>query len=94
MADSEDVVRLAALARIKVTPAEAESFALGNILEYVSVLEKLDANAQNEIELPIKNIFREDANPHEERLHTEAIIEQFPEREGDKLLVKQIISHD
>lgn len=96
MADSADVIRLASMARISISPDETDSFVkeFESILEYVSLLEKIDFDESEELQLPIKNVFREDNEPHEERLHSEKIIEQFPEREGDLLVVKQIISHD
>jgi aspartyl-tRNA(Asn)/glutamyl-tRNA(Gln) amidotransferase subunit C len=99
MATSEDVTKLAALARISVPESELEKFAteFDAILKYVGQLEELkvtQGDKGSEPLLPYTNIFRADENPHEPGKFTEKIAEQFPTREGDSLSVKQIISHD
>jgi aspartyl-tRNA(Asn)/glutamyl-tRNA(Gln) amidotransferase subunit C len=96
MATSEDVTKLAELARISVPESELEKFAteFDAILKYVGQLEELMVAAKSEPLLPYTNVFRADENPHEPGMYTEKIAEQFPAREGDSLSVKQIISHD
>lgn len=42
----------------------------------------------------LRNVMREDGEPHESGKYTKKIAAQFPAREGDYLEVKQIISHD
>lgn len=97
MADTDEVKKLAALARLSIPEGELESFAkeFEGILAYVGKLDELSLPAHHERPVPaVRNAFREDAEPHEPRAHTHALVEQFPEREGNALKVKQIISYD
>jgi len=97
MATVEEVKKLAALARISVSEAELEKFTkeFDAILAYVSQLEKLDLPEGVGKELPpLRNVMREDGEPHATGLHTEQLAEQFPAREGDALVVKQVITHE
>ncbi len=108
MATKEEVKKLAALARIKISEAELEKFTseFDAILAYVGQLEKLDLPQSRDGERsPLRNVMREDGEPrlksdfirgepHSANDYTPALIEEFPAREGDALSVKQIISHD
>lgn len=89
-----EVKRLAALARLEVPEGEVAGFAkeFEQVLAYVSKLNELSidvslrAGSGQEV-----NVFREDANPHEAGAFTEAIVAQFPNREGNLLSVKKIL---
>lgn len=96
MATTEDVKKLAALARIRVEDSELEKFTreFDAILAYIGQLEKLDFSASKESKPPLRNVMREDGEPHAAGMYTEKLAEQFPAREGDALSVKQIISHE
>jgi aspartyl-tRNA(Asn)/glutamyl-tRNA(Gln) amidotransferase subunit C len=97
MATAEDVKKLASLARIHVEDAELEKFTreFDAILAYVGQLEKLEISKDLENEKPpIRNVMREDTDPHATGMYTAKIAEQFPAREGDALMVKQIITHE
>jgi len=97
MATTEDVQKLAALARISIGGAELEKFTseFDAILAYVGQLEKLDLPKDLTGEKPVlRNVMRADGEPHATRKYTEKIAAQFPSREGDALSVKQIISHE
>jgi aspartyl/glutamyl-tRNA(Asn/Gln) amidotransferase C subunit len=95
MATSEDVKKLAALARISVPdealPKLVQEF--DAILGYVGTLSELKITEGTPV-LPYTNVFRADENPHKSHEFTEKLAEQFPAREGDLLSVKQIISHE
>lgn len=96
MASSEEVRKLAGLARIEVSDAEVEKFAkeFDAILAYIGAIEGLTV-ATKEKALPlVRNVLREDGTPHELGIYTKDIAEQFPERDGDYLKVKKIISYD
>jgi len=100
MATTEEVKKLAALARIRVEDAELEKFTseFDAILAYVGQLEKLDIEgsaqrADNVGTGTLRNVMREDNEPYEARAYTEKLAEQFSARDGDALSVKQIISH-
>lgn len=96
MASEDDVKKLAALARIAVGGAELPRLSkeFESIVAYVGKLDELDVSARKGVAPPVRNVFREDGEPHEAGKHTEALAAQFPGREGDSLKVKQIISHD
>ena len=93
--DREKVLKLANLARIEMDDAEAESLSheFESILGYVSEVKSVGVNAlkSSKEDLALKNIWREDKDPHESGLYTEKILEQAPEREGDYLKVKKIL---
>ena len=96
MATTEEVKKLAALARISVSDSELEKFTaeFDAILAYVGQLEKLEL-PKSGVEKPVlRNVLRADGEPHAAGVFTEKLAEQFPQREGDALSVKQIITHD
>ena len=97
MATANEVQKLAALARIQVDEAELEKFTkeFDAILTYVGQLETLRTpQGEGGTKPALRNVMREDGTPHTAGLYTEKLTEQFPEREGTALKVKQIISHD
>lgn len=97
MADSEDVKKLAALARIsipedKLTERAAE---FDSIVSYIGQLNELDISTDDTPATPaLRNAFREDGKPTPSRTWTEKLVALFPKREGNRLSVKKIISHD
>lgn len=95
MATPEDVQKLANLARLTVSEEELPTFAkeFDAVIAYVGQLDTLSITETADI-LPYKNVLREDGEPTAPGTWTQKITEQFPEREGDSLVVKQIISHD
>ena len=97
MATVEDVKKLAALARITVADDEAGKLAeeFDSILAYVGQIESLSIPEDVKDARPaLRNVLREDGEPHESGLYTEKLAAQFPERDGDYLKVKQIIAQD
>ena len=107
MATTEEVKKLAALARIGISDAELGKFTseFDAILAYVGQLETLDLPHSLASEKPpLRNVMREDGTPHAAGAYTEKLAEQFPasfsfaeateDKEGVYLEVKQIISHD
>ena len=96
MATTEDVKKLAALARIRVEDSELEKFTseFDAILAYVGQLKKLELPSAGSEKPALRNVMREDDEPHAPGAYTEKLADQFPQREGNALSVKQIISHD
>ncbi|MDP2651555.1 MAG: Asp-tRNA(Asn)/Glu-tRNA(Gln) amidotransferase subunit GatC [bacterium] len=94
MATTEEVKKLAALARIRVDEAELDKFTreFDAILAYIGQLEKLDVPTDSGGAKPfLRNVMREDGEPHATGEYTEKLAEQFPTREGNALSVKQIL---
>ncbi len=97
MATTEEVKKLAALARISLAEGELAKFTkeFDAILAYVSQLEQLDLPKDlKDAKPPLRNVLREDTNATPAGTWTKKIVAAFPEKEGDYLVVKQIISHD
>lgn len=96
MASADEVKKLAALARISVSDEALPKLAaeFESILAYVGQLDGLKLAGKKNERPPVRNVLREDGEPHESGKYTEAITAQFPERDGDYLKVKQIIQHD
>lgn len=96
MATPEDVKKLAALARIAIPEESLETFTkeFDGVLAYVGTLEELSLAHETPAAGAVRNVFREDHEPHEAGRYTEKLAEQFPKREGNYLSVKKIISYD
>jgi aspartyl-tRNA(Asn)/glutamyl-tRNA(Gln) amidotransferase subunit C len=93
MISGDEVKKLANLARMKLTPEEEQSLSkdMGNILEYVHQIQKVSAGDEDRDMSAIRNIMRDDAMPHESGLHTEELLAEAPEREGNYVKVKKIL---
>ena len=93
--DKDKVLSLAKLARIEIGDAEAEklSHEFEAILGYVSDVKSMDStdSSQESEEYALKNVLREDGEPHEGGIYTEKILNQAPEREGNYIKVKKIL---
>lgn len=96
MASPEEVKKLAALARLSVDDAALARFAkeFDGILAYVGQLETLSLAASAKVAPALRNVLREDAEPHVEGRYTAALVEAFPEKDGEYLKVKRIINND
>lgn len=97
MATTDDVRKLSSLARLAISEEELERFAkeFDAILAYVGKIESLNVSTDSRGEKPpLRNVFREDGQPNEKGKYTKKLVEQFPEKEGNYLSVKQIISYD
>ena len=97
MASAEDVQKLAALSRLSIPEADLAHTAkeFDAILAYVGKLEQLTLHAKYAGTAgAVRNVFRIDGEPHAKGKHTKALVAQFPDKEGNYLKVKQILSHD
>ena len=98
MTTTEEVKKLAALARIGIEDAELgkltkEFDAILAYVETISMVEMPQGEVSRRGQI-LYNVMREDGKPHETGKYTEKLVEQFPQREGDALSVKQILTHD
>ena len=96
MATKEEVKKLAALARIRVADSELEKFTseFDAILAYIGQLEKLELPQGGGEKSALRNVMREDGEPHAASAYTKKLTAQFRASEDDALSVKQIITHD
>ena len=93
-ANEADVKRLSALARIRVTPEEAERFEgeIGSILAYVQTIASAKASPDEHFKTTATdNVLREDGEPHPSAAFTDAILAQAPATEKGYLKVKKIL---
>lgn len=89
--DKESVLKLAQLARIKVSDEEAEklSHEFEGILKYVGEVKNAAGSATPEYAL--KNVMRPDGEGHESGIYTETLLKAAPARQGDYIKVKKIL---
>jgi aspartyl/glutamyl-tRNA(Asn/Gln) amidotransferase C subunit len=92
-----EVLKLATLARIEISDAEAESLSheFEQILNYVGEVKKVSGvggvEEKRMEDFVLRNVMRADENPHESGKFTEAILKEAPAREGDYIKVKKIL---
>lgn len=94
MIEKKDIEKLASLSRIKITPEEVDKFRveIDSILDYVAQVQKVslsEKGGDREVGA-VRNILRDDNNPHQSGIHTETLLTESPEREGDFVKVKNI----
>ena len=89
----EDVTKVALLARLKLSDDEIESFTsqLGQVLEYVEILNELDTADIEPMAhaVDVSNVFREDEV--RESLPRDAALANAPKTDGQCFLVPQIL---
>ena len=88
-----EIDNLAALARIKLDDGEKAALQkdIGAILEYVKQVKNISVAQSTPEETGLVNVFREDENPHESGLYTDALLAAAPRREGQYIKVKKIL---
>lgn len=93
MISENDVKKLATLARIKLSPEEETKLArdMESILGYVQQIQSVEIPEMSGRKERVRNVLRDDANPHESGIHTQDILNEAPGREGDYLKVKKIL---
>jgi aspartyl-tRNA(Asn)/glutamyl-tRNA(Gln) amidotransferase subunit C len=96
MINSEQVRKVANLARLELTADEEAQFTtqLGSILDYIEQLNQLDVTdvAPTTRAIDVSNITREDIlQPYADR---EAILNSAPQQEGDFFRVPKILNAD
>jgi len=93
----EEILRVAHLARLELSPEEVEKFysQLGSILEYVSQLhevkEALDKVSPTSQVAGLKNVVRSDVLSEREKEEREILLQDAPHRSGDYFKVKKVI---
>jgi len=89
----KDIEKLAELARLKISDEEKKHLAseIESILTYVSQIKDAASRGTQEVSHH-RNVMRLDSVYHESALFTEAILKEAPDREGDYIKVKKILS--
>jgi aspartyl-tRNA(Asn)/glutamyl-tRNA(Gln) amidotransferase subunit C len=88
-----DIRALAQLARLDVSDAEVAKLEgeLPGIIGFVEEIQKA-ATAGEAAAPALRNVIRADENPHESGKYTETLLSAAPNREGDRIAVKQVVS--
>ena len=95
--NKEKVLDLAKLARIEIGDEEAETLSheFDAILGYVGEIKNVGPASpkatQDKSDYALKNVMREDTEPHDSGIYTQKILEQAPARESDYIKVKKIL---
>ena len=89
----KDIEHLAGLARIAVSDDEKKILQhdLEEILAYVSQVTNVVAEIGGPTVGELRNVMRDDSEPHASGIFTEAMLVQAPSREGNRFLVKKIL---
>lgn len=93
----EDIKHLANLARIELTEEEVKSYKkeFTDILGYVEQIKNADTGDEGQIEsVAIRNVFREDTEPHETGLYTDDILNSAPESKNGYVKVQKVLNTD
>jgi aspartyl-tRNA(Asn)/glutamyl-tRNA(Gln) amidotransferase subunit C len=95
MITKEDIQNLATLARIEIGDEEMARFqsSLEDILVYISEIREISAEETipNVEEHALRNVFRNDGNPHEAGQYTSRVLKNAPDSENGYLKVKKIL---
>lgn len=90
-----DIEKLASLSRLKLSLEEKEMFLqdMESILSYVSELPDIPA-PESRPKPVLRNVMREDGEPHPVGMHTEALLAEAPKSEDGYVSVKPILSRN
>ncbi len=95
MITKEDIQNLADLARIEVAEGEMERLrsSMEGILNYISEVREVSGEeAEKTIETgALRNVFREDTEPHQQGQYTVGVLKNAPDKEGEYVKVKKIL---
>ena len=88
-----DIRALAQLARVDISDAEVAKLEteIPNILKFVETIQEADVSSAA-ADTSVRNVMRDDTNPHETGKYTERLLAAAPAREGDRIAVKQVIT--
>lgn len=91
-----DVRALAKLARVDLTDAEVTKLEaeLPAIIGFVDQIQKVSAELPKAVTPKHHNVMRVDANPHETGAYTETLLSAAPNRVGNQVAVKQVVSRN
>lgn len=93
MIQKEDIEKLAELSRIAVSGEELDILKhdLESILGYVSEIQAVSEDVPERIAGELRNVMRDDANPHESGTYTKDLLAAAPRTDGDYISVKQVL---
>lgn len=89
-----DISSLAQLARLSISAEEAAQLEkeIPAILSFVDTITTVVADVGEPKPGVVKNVMRDDVVAHESGIHTETLLAAAPERQGNYVKVKQVIT--
>lgn len=96
MITRQDILKLAELARIRISEEEAEKLApeAEAILGYVFDVGGASAAGQGDAHTALENVMREDGEPHESGAYTKAILAAAPTEKDGYVEVRKVINKE
>ena len=94
----EEVIHLAKLSKLELSPTEIESFTeeISAILDYVSTVQDIageDSSVEPQVGV-VHNVFRKDVVTNEADEYTKDLLAEMPATEGRFMVVKKILNTD
>jgi aspartyl-tRNA(Asn)/glutamyl-tRNA(Gln) amidotransferase subunit C len=91
--DIKDIEKLALLARIELSEEEKQKMVkeMDSILVFIDQIQKADVDITEREAGDVRNIMREDGEPHESGIYTEDILKEAPKTRDDYVEVKKIL---
>ena len=91
--DIKDIEKLALLARIELSEEEKQKMVkeMDSILGFVDQIQKADVDITEREAGEVRNILREDGEPHESGKYTEDILREAPKTRDGYVEVKKIL---
>jgi aspartyl-tRNA(Asn)/glutamyl-tRNA(Gln) amidotransferase subunit C len=89
MSDDIDIKNIAKLARVDLGDADVEEIKanMNEVLSYVSSVKKVAGEAGEPEAGSVRNVLREDKDPHEPDAYREALLREAPSVDGDGYIV-------
>ena len=94
MISIEEIEKLADLSRVALVAEEKESLRkeMDSILGFVEQIQKISESFTSEKNVGLlRNVMREDSEPHESGIFTDVLLSAAPKREGQYVKVKKIL---
>ena len=95
MITEEEAKKLAKLSRLEIEDSELKKISteIDSILDYIDKIKTAKTGeVTDKIKKPeVRNIVREDENPHDKGIYTKKILDNAPEVEDDQIKVKKIL---
>lgn len=88
-----DIRALAQLARLEISEAEIATLEkeIPAILHFVEQIQSVASDGEPKSP-ELRNVMRDDENPHESGIYTERLLSAAPKTEKGRVVVKQVIS--
>ena len=88
-----DIRALAQLGRVDLSDEEVSKLEseIPSILAFVEKIQQADVSGVS-LDTTLRNVTRADDNAHETGQYTEILLAEAPEREGDRIAVKQVVT--